>query len=137
MMRAIGLALALLLAACTAPQAKPPEERKPVAQEVAPISKPVVKYEHDARLDRDPAACKAMNGVIQPVCLMGHPQCVVEFSDGGKTCSDSSDCQGRCVADSSAQMMQPAKGTCAKTSYPCGCFSLVVNGVAQPTLCID
>lgn len=132
MMRGWIAALAgLALSACAAPpasQAPAPEAPKPQA---------VQKYVHNSKLDTDAAACAAQHGEIRPVCLTGTRMCVVNFSDSGKACRDSSECQGRCLADPGTQQLQPATGKCAKADEPCGCFILVKNGIAQPGLCID
>lgn len=130
MMRGWIVALVgLAFSACTAPpQASAPEAPKPQA---------VQKYVHDSKLDTDAAACAAQHGEIRRVCLTGTRMCVVNFSDGGKACRDSSECQGRCLADSPTQQGQQTTGKCAKADEPCGCFIMVKNGIAQPGLCVD
>jgi hypothetical protein len=132
MMRGWIIALVgVALAACTAPPAQEtlaPEAPKPQA---------VQKYVHDTKLDTDAAACAAKHGAIQPVCLRGTPMCVVAFSDAGKACRDGADCQGRCLAEPRAKQPEPVTGKCAASNNPCGCISIVTNGVASPVMCID
>lgn len=85
----------------------------------------------------DPAACAAKGGQIQPVCLLGRPMCIHPYADAGKTCSTGSDCEGRCMAGSTAKMGMKATGVCAASNQPCGCFAIIEDGVVQPTLCVD
>src|SRR5262249_6278598 len=42
-------------------------------------------------------ACAARGGTIEPVCMLGELMCVVRYRDGGKPCSDKSDCVGECL----------------------------------------
>jgi hypothetical protein len=68
---------------------------------------------------------------------MQKPACVISFKDAGKSCSDSSECSGRCTTAMGATPGTAAKGTCTANSDPCGCFQLVVNGKADYSLCAD
>ncbi|MBP9756638.1 MAG: hypothetical protein KBD40_16710, partial [Phenylobacterium sp.] len=45
----------------------------------------------------DVAACTAKGGTVRPVCRMQRPACVIAYADAGKSCSDKSDCLGRCL----------------------------------------
>ncbi len=65
-------------------------------------------------------------------------QCVVRFSDGGKTCFDNANCQGKCYS-TGRQLEGSGKpyGQCAVDSNPFGCRSEMNQGVASPTLCRD
>ena len=133
MMRGWIVALmGLALAACTAP---PPAET--VSAPEAPKPQAVQKYVHDSRWDTDAAACAAQHGAIQPVCLLGTRMCVINFTDAGKTCSDSSECQGRCLAVPKAERQESVTGKCSPSNNPCGCISIVTKGVASPVMCID
>ena len=66
-------------------------------------------------------------------------RCVMQFSDAGKSCSDSSDCQGSCV--NSELDIEPGKsnqiGTCAANDSPFGCRQIIEGGVTKATLCVD
>src|SRR5678815_476164 len=56
--------------------------------------------ERRAALDpRNVAACKARGGRTEPVCLAGVPACVIHHRDAGRSCTDSSQCRGKCVID--------------------------------------
>ncbi|MES2721611.1 MAG: hypothetical protein V4656_00520 [Pseudomonadota bacterium] len=87
----------------------------------------------------DVAQCTAKGGTVRPVCRMQRPACVIAYSDAGKTCSDKSDCQGRCLHEGEAPSDPAAAvtGRCQATSDPCGCFTTVVKGRMGPGLCVD
>lgn len=123
-----GLFAALvMLAGCHAPGAV---EEKPQQQTSTPVRLPPVETE---------AACKAQKGEWTRVCLMGNYACVNAYADGGKSCSDSSECgSNRCsTKDTGTRPGSPTKGVCAPTDNPCGCFQLVEKGVAGYPLCAD
>lgn len=123
-MRSLSLVLLFLaLTACT-PVAGP------TPAPVAPT--PVV-------LSSDPAACQAAGGAIRRVCMMGKPSCVIAYSDAGKACTNSGQCQGRCLADDgySPKAPGPVAAHCEPDSDRCGCATEVIGGQAQATLCID
>jgi len=79
-------------------------------------------------------SCKAQGGSWQPVCMLGSEYCVLSYADAGKSCTDSSQCQGKCLVVSAK--IQPT-GQCQLNNNPCGCFSSMENGQALPGLCID
>ncbi|WP_310541332.1 hypothetical protein [Phenylobacterium sp.] len=87
----------------------------------------------------DVAACAARGGTVRPVCRMQRPACVIAYPDAGKTCSDKSDCRGRCLHEGEAPSDPAAAvtGRCQSTSDPCGCFTTVVQGRMGPGLCVD
>lgn len=116
---ALVIAAALALAAC-APE--PPVAEKP--------DRPLNPTE----------ACAAKGGTYRRVCLMGDWTCVMPHKDAGKRCSDGDECESkqcRYVGASAPQPGQQATGECRRTSDPCGCFTLVEDGKAEPTLCVD
>ena len=124
--RMILASLVLALAACT--------------QAAVTATAPEVTQEAPAKVDWQAAQtaeqCSTIKGEWRPVCMMGKPACVVTFADAGKSCSDSSECSGRCQT-SGAQPGTEVRGQCTKTSDPCGCFQLVTNGKADYMLCAD
>ena len=104
--------------AATSPDAPPePTERHPTASETR--------------------ACAARGGTIQPVCMLGQLTCVIRYRDGGKRCSDKSDCLGECQYEGPEPPPPNAAGRCQRTSDPCGCKALVHHGNVEPTLCAD
>lgn len=118
-----GLLVALAMAAC-APLEAPPLQ-------MASVEKPVPASTRDA--------CQAQGGDWAPICRMQQPACVLSFSDAGKACSDSDQCQGSCYADlaDGPPDGRDVVGKCAVNSNPCGCNSRVEDGKAIPTLCVD
>jgi hypothetical protein len=59
--------------------------------------------------------------------------CVFPTPDAGKTCTDSTQCQSGCFT----QEEGATEGQCAAFTSTFGCRSEVVNGVAEPSLCVD
>lgn len=118
-------AAALMLAACAQPVATPAAET-PVAEKV------------DWQAAQNADQCGAIGGQWRPICLMGKPACVVAYKDAGKSCSDSSECSGRCVTGDTGTPPETAtRGICTANSDPCGCFQLVEKGKAGYPLCAD
>ena len=84
-------------------------------------------------------ACTAKGGAFSQQGMLGCYQCVVSYSDAGKACQDSSDCQGKCkntgeFVDANAKTQS---GQCASDSSPFGCYQTIEEGVAQPAICVD
>ena len=86
--------------------------------------------ERRAALDpRNVAACKARGGRTEPVCLAGVLACVIHHRDAGRSCTDSSQCRGKCVIDMEGFYKQFGRwpepdeetpGICEKDDDPCG-----------------
>jgi len=126
MIRVLLAAAALMLAACAQPIAAPP------------ASEPQAPVRVDWQAAQNAEQCSAISGEWRPICLLGKPACVVTYADAGKSCSDSSECSGRCItSDSGARPGSETRGVCTATSDPCGCFQLVTNGKADYPLCAD
>ena len=87
----------------------------------------------------DPQACASLGGEIQNVCMSGFLACVKSYSDFGKTCSSSSECDGRCVylGDEDLRGQSNVFGQCEDSNNPCGCWTVVENGEILGTLCAD
>lgn len=84
-------------------------------------------------------ACAVKGGAFLQQGRLGCYQCVVSYTDAGKTCQDSSDCQGKCqntgeFVDTSASNQS---GQCASDSSPFGCYQTIKKGIAQPAICVD
>lgn len=138
MIRTLLLAfVALAAAACAGPQ--PAAESGPfVGFEGRPLKVGgVTDNAVQELLNANPAACAKAGGQVQPVCMLQKPMCVIAFKDAGKTCSDSSDCSGRCLIEGQAQPQSKATGKCTASNDPCGCFQIVEKGVAGYPLCAD
>ena len=85
-------------------------------------------------------ACNTKGGVWKRVGLGQFYACVIAMPDAGKSCTDSSQCEGRCLTGAGGMPDEGNKqvtGSCQATNQPFGCFSEVENGVAGPGLCID
>jgi hypothetical protein len=87
----------------------------------------------------DVAACTANGGKVKPVCRMQKPACIFDYADAGKACSDSDQCQGRCVAAEGAMPEGgvAAKGVCEADNDVCGCSTEIVGGKAVAGRCVD
>jgi hypothetical protein len=89
--------------------------------------------------------CKLKGGVPFQ-SLYGGPFCAMPADDGGKFCTNSSQCKGGCLANLSGAQLDrlqhegkiEANGTCNKfLSRSRGCKSDVHDGFAEPVLCYD
>lgn len=89
----------------------------------------------------DEAACAAQGGEVRQEGLLGMWRCVVPYSDAGASCSDASDCEGRCFArdDVTDYEAEPgaAVGVCEADDSPFGCFAEIETGNVAPMLCVD
>lgn len=119
----------LLLTACAAPSA-PQGPDQPAYQPVT--------FEGAKATDEERAACEAVGGTIQMAGRLGWQRCLQTFSDGGATCSDTSDCMGKCLKEGDfADFGAPATGKCAANDNPFGCYQEIVDGTAAPGICVD
>lgn len=82
----------------------------------------------------DKTACEATKGQVwKPQGKAQIPACISTYSDGGKPCKSSSDCQGKCIVTSPER---PA--TCASSSSRFGCGSSVEEfNKHGGILCVD
>ena len=78
--------------------------------------------------------CAAVRGEWRHHGISVSRVCVVPTTDGGKTCKDTSDCQGTCQAASGTKAGQKVLGVCAEIFRP-ACSQPVVRGIAQPRIC--
>ncbi|MEB1530215.1 hypothetical protein [Xanthomonas sp. WHRI 7945] len=124
-MRWCTLLSCLLLAACASgptPHAPPAAQSGSDGAEAAP----------------DAAACTAQGGSLQPLGRRGLLKCVVPFADAGKTCSDSGQCRGDCLAVTPVPTGSAAQGVCQRDiSENFGCRQQVQGGVGASQICID
>ncbi|GLQ20845.1 hypothetical protein ACFFUB_02160 [Algimonas porphyrae] len=99
-----------------------------------PVSPPVVE---GTLSPAERARCADRGGFVERAGLLGAERCTIRYSDGGQSCTDSSQCEGQCRADVSVPNGAAATGVCQKTDNPFGCFSEVSQGQAGPGLCVD
>jgi len=87
----------------------------------------------------DIAACTANGGEVKPICRMQKPACIFTYKDAGKACTDSEQCEGRCVAADGAMPEGGAvvAGVCEVDNDVCGCSTEIVGGKAQAGRCVD
>lgn len=101
------------------------------------VPEPTQNYS-EASLQR----CNQLGGVYGRAGMMGWWRCTLLFADGGKVCSDSTQCRGKCKTDEQTDY-DPNRpqgnqtGFCAPDDNPFGCYATVENGVIQPMLCVD
>ncbi|MGP9493084.1 hypothetical protein [Psychrobacter sp. AOP7-B1-24] len=85
------------------------------------------------------SSCRSKGGLFVQQGRLGCYQCVLSYSDAGKVCKDSADCQGQCrsangFVDPNAKNQT---GQCASDSSVFGCYQVIQKGVAQPAICVD
>lgn len=87
----------------------------------------------------DIAACTANGGEVKPICRMQKPACIFTYKDAGKACTDSDQCEGRCVAADGAMPEGGATvaGVCETDNDVCGCSAEIVGGKAVAGRCVD
>jgi hypothetical protein len=79
-----------------------------------------------------------MGGNWTHIGLPGTPKrCDLKATDGGKLCTDSSQCQGECMAPAGASEASETKGTCSDYILNFGCARRVENGVVGMEICAD
>lgn len=83
------------------------------------------------------AECESRGGTVQRRGMMNSEMCVTPYADGGKQCTDSSQCEGRCITSAGSMGSPSVAGTCQKDDRLFGCFSEVLNGKAAGGLCVD
>lgn len=81
--------------------------------------------------------CVKDGGKWQTVGMLGTYRCIHSFSDGGKPCKASSECQSKyCVA--SFVSNEGVGGTCKPDDNPFGCSATVEDMKAgKPIMCVD
>jgi hypothetical protein len=63
--------------------------------------------------------------------------CVFPTADGGKACTDSSECEHACLAPRTAKLGEPATGACGQwVNYDYNCEIEVVKGVTFNDGCL-
>ena len=95
----------------------------------------------DALAEIDVEACEANGGEVRPDGMLGLPRCITPYSDAGKVCSGSSDCEGNCIGDDRVTDYNAPpgeqKGICEADDSPFGCYAFIENGTVDHTICID
>jgi len=100
--------------------------------------------------------CKSGGGSYERVGLAGNSMCIITYKDAGQSCTNSSQCEGRCIYDGrnsdgelnsgyiefannykSGDKLQ-VNGYCEENNNPFKCSTEVINGyIEYPVLCAD
>ena len=94
----------------------------------------------EAELDRFYTLSLDMLGIAG---LAGGETCALPFRDGGRACTDRTQCTGLCLApDGAAEggkpgAENPVVGHCQAYNYPYGCHATVDHGQLMGELCVD
>ena len=91
-------------------------------------------------------SCEALGGKWEKIGLASEESCNLPTSDAGKVCSDSSECEGSCLAELTAddldKISQQGKvvyteGKCSPWRITAGCNAFVTDGKVESVLCVD
>ena len=126
-MRHLLFGLAFIFTGCTAAVEAPGE----------PPEEPGYKADLTSQ---EKAACVAAGGIVERAGLAGIERCTRIYSDAGKPCKGSDECEGQCRAGPDTEAIghkRLATGICQATDNPFGCFANVENGTLGPMLCVD
>jgi hypothetical protein len=120
------------LCAC-APKVEVTDSRTAVAETAA-------RAASDSADAADIASCAARGGMVDTVGRMQRRLCRIPFADAGRTCSNKSDCAGRCIYDHEESGDEPSgavTGQCQQYATQFGCYSEVDGGEIKSTICVD
>lgn len=83
--------------------------------------------------------CVADGGFTDRRGMLGMEMCVFPYSDAGAKCTDSEQCEGKCINRNAGtvEFGQEASGQCQADSALFGCFAEVENGRMTAALCVD
>ncbi len=82
--------------------------------------------------------CEKNGGIVEKAGIMGLPQCVINNTDAGKPCKNSSECSKSCLLmGTNVPIGTAVTGECQHTNLSFGCYAPVENGIAGPALCVD
>jgi hypothetical protein len=93
-------------------------------------TKPEAPLAAKLELPRTATACLAARGNWGPQGLFQIVGCSMKTADGGKTCTDSDQCQGTCLAPDRAISGTHVIGRCSDHEPLFGTFNYVEHGVA-------
>ena len=127
-MKRLMMAAALFAAAC---QPMPADGGRMDLAEATPAAQTSVD---------DAAACAARGGKMLPQGRMQTIRCVVSYTDAGTRCTDGDQCQGDCRVEDVANTPHAgaaAVGQCQANSGRFGCYTVVEDGKAEATICVD
>ncbi len=108
-----------------------------------PVEAPQANAETGSGLSRemsvaDRTACTSGGGKVERRGRMGMELCVRPYADAGKSCTDSSQCDGKCIGDAGAAPDAPqVAGQCQADDRLFGCYSEIKGGKAANAICVD
>ncbi len=85
----------------------------------------------------DTYACIMEGKVIAAVGMFATPSCISLYSDGGKTCTDSTDCEGDCTSREVLDTGIKASGFCQVGYGDPSCYNLINQGITEHAVCSD
>lgn len=121
------LAVSCALVACNSSK---PDSTDNKPSDIVVLDKPVKE------VPEDEVGCLKEGGTWGKVGLLQLPTCVIKTADGGKSCTDSSQCERGCYTHI-GETGKRVTGFCQYNNLNFGCRSLVVKGIAQPGVCSD
>jgi len=97
-----------------------------------------IKVKHFGPLVQTKAQCLKLGGSWKVIGQSLKPRCIVPTTDGGKVCTDHSQCQGLCIGPQDAKPGTRTTGRC-RGSYNliATCLVYVSKGIAEPGLCVE
>ena len=109
----------------------------------APTARPTTSV---IDIPKDQATCEARGGKWGKIGLSPRDACNLPTTDAGTVCSDSSECEGACVANLSRadydrvtknKVIIDSMGQCTPWRIVVGCLAIVTNGKVNGIMCID
>lgn len=85
------------------------------------------KYAVIIHSEKENGKCLENGGNYEKMGMLQMYQCNMPAKDSGKTCSDSKECEGSCLAETK---------TCSENTINFGCIPILENG-EEVTICID
>jgi len=80
------------------------------------------KAKTDIEIPKTQEACETQGGTWRPMMPQNYPLCIIKFSDAGKPCISSNECQGDCVITKISEIGSKT-GKCKEDNDNLGCFS--------------
>ena len=125
------IALSFALTACATTQSAPTSPTSNMDSEVKDMREQAVD-------EFNVYECIMQGKAVVAAGMHGMPACIDIYSDGGKVCSDSSECEGRCTTREVVEAGARISGVCQGSGLDrFGCYNQISNGVARPAICVD
>jgi len=82
--------------------------------------------------------CIADGGTIRRIGILQNQACVFLYTDAGRECRSSSECEGRCLIENDwISVGTEVAGECERDSSEFGCWTEVESGLAVRAMCVD